>query len=255
MDNNPAVTGPYLASTTVQHCDIGNHPMSPGQQWWLLTDTSRGWHNHTGAVCAAHLPNPNPNPIAEQGYLYRVGDMFDPERSSWPQGPHLWLDNDGDTRLAIFLNNPSRTEIRAVESGASRFAWTEQGVNGFLLFKFGVLPWNDAPFNPQRLRQPFRTQPAPAGTHSRTFTFLVNADTGRIAAMMRMSTWPAYFHNHITDSVHRLAARPPYTETAAHSDQQDFYRRYPDGPSLYHLARTLNPQTRCVGGQRDDHPH
>ncbi len=251
MDNNPAVNGPYLASPTVQNCDIGNHRMGPDQRWWLVTDTSRGWHNHTGAVCAAHLPTTLS--AGDEGHLYRVGALFNPERINWPQGPHLWLDGDGDTRLALFLSNPSRQEIRAVETGTAQFAWTEQAINGFLLFKFGVLPWNDAPFNPQRLDQPFSNQPAPAGTHSRTFTFLVNADTGRIAAM-RMFTWPAYFLNHITNSVHRLAAHP-YTEAAAEQAQQDFYSRYPDGPSLYHLARTLPPQARCTGGQPEDRPH
>jgi hypothetical protein len=178
--------------------------------------------------------------------------MFDPDRTNWPQGSHLWLDADGDTRLAIFLTDPSRREISAIESGIARFAWTEQDVNGFLLFKYGDSPWNDAPFNPQRLSEPFAGRQVPRGTHSRTFTFLVHADTGRIAAM-RMFTWPAYFLNHVVASVHQLAARP-YREAQAHAAQQDFYRRYPDGPSLYRLVRTLPPHARCTGGQRADRP-
>ena len=91
------------------------------------------------------------------------------------------------------------------------------------------------------------------GIHSRTFTFLVHVDTGRIAAM-RMFTWPAYFLHHVIDSVHRFAARD-YCDTAAHTAMQDFYRRYSDGPSLYRLVRTLPPHATCTGGQREDRPH
>ncbi|GLZ00812.1 hypothetical protein [Actinoplanes sp. NBRC 103695] len=179
--------------------------------------------------------------------------MFDSDRPSWPQGSHLWLDSDGGTRLAIFLTAPSRREISAVESGTPRFAWTEQGVNGLLLFKYGDSPWNDAPFNPNRLSEPFAGVPIPRGTHSQTLTFLVHAGTGRIAAM-RMFTWPAYFLNHVVNSVHRLAARD-YSDIAAHTALQDFYRRYPDGPSLYRLVRTLPPDATCTGGQREDRPY
>ncbi|MFG1995233.1 hypothetical protein ACGFJ7_35190 [Actinoplanes sp. NPDC048988] len=249
MDDAMAVNGPFPASPTVRYCDVGNHRLAPGQLWYLVTDASRGGHHHKAAACATHLPDQD---NAGQGCLYRVGDLFDPDRTSWPQGPHLWLDADGDTRLAIFLTNPSRPEISAVESGIARFAWTEQGVNGFLLFKYGDSPWNDAPFNTQRLGAPFGGRPMPRGTHSRTFTFLVHADSGRIAAM-RMFTWPAYFHNHVVNSVHRLATRP-YGEAEARAAQQDFYGRYPDGPSLYRLVRTLPPHAMCTGGQRDDRP-
>lgn len=248
MDNTKAVQGPYPASPAVQFCDAGLHRLEPGQLWYLVTDPSRGWQNDMGTACADHLSARNTP--ADKGRLYRVGDLFDDDRTSWPQGPHLWLDNNGDTRLAIFLTNPSPREIAAIEVGTPRFAWTEQGVNGFLLFKYGDSPWNDTPFNPQRLSEPFQGRQIPRGTHSRTFTFLVHADTGRIAAM-RTFTWPAYFLNHVVDSVHRLATLP-YREAAARAEQQEFYRRYPDGPSLYRLVRTLPAESRCTGGQRED---
>jgi hypothetical protein len=45
-----------------------------------------------------------------------------------------------------------------------------------------------------------------------------------------------------------------YCEPAARRAQQDFYRHYPDGPSLYRLVRTLPPDAVCLGGQPDDRP-
>jgi hypothetical protein len=135
----------------------------------------------------------------------------------------------------------------------SRFGWTEQDPNGFLLFKYGDSPWNDSPFNPQRLTTAFNLLQIPRGTHSRMTTFLVHADTGCIAAM-RTFTLPAYFLNHIIASVHRLQ-EGPYSESEARAAQQDFYRRYPDGPSLYRLVRTLPSEAICTGGQHRDQPH
>lgn len=251
MDTVVTVSGPFTASPTVRHCDVGQHALQPHEQWWRITDPSRGWLNGHGAACATHRAEVEAT--FRDGHSYRVGGLFDAERTSWPQGPHLWIDDEDQIRLGIFLSRPSPVEIAAVNTGKARFGWTEQHVNGFLLFKYGDSPWNDAPFNPHRLTTPFTLQPLPRGTHTRVSTFLVHADTGRIAAM-RMFTWPAYFLNHVIASIHQLAARP-HTAPAARNAQLDFYRRYPDGPSLYRLVRTLPPEAVCLGGQRDDRPH
>jgi hypothetical protein len=178
--------------------------------------------------------------------------MFNEERDRWPEGPHLWMDQEDGIRLGIFLNGPHPEEIRGVDSGAVRYAWTECGANGLLLFNYGAAPWSEAPFNPQRLTEPFDLQPYERGTHRPVFTFMVHANTGRIAAM-RLCTWPAYFLNHVIASVRRLAATP-YSEPEAAAAQRDFYRRYPDGDAVGRLARTLPPEARCLGGQPDDQP-
>ena len=233
MDNHTKVTGPFAGTPTVRRCDIGAHPVTADQQWWLGTDASRGWPNNMAATCAAHLPETGAGPF--EGRFVRVGSLFEPGRRRWPEGPHLWIDDD--IRLGIFLTRPSRREVDAIATGVARFAWTEQGLNGFLLFKYGDSPWNDAPFNPQRLSIPFTREPLARGTHIRVSTFLVQADTGRIAAM-RLFSWPAYFLNHVISSIRRLESGT-YQETAARAAQRDFYRRYPDGPSMYRLVRAL----------------
>ena len=181
--------------------------------------------------------------------LYRVGALFSPDRTTWPQGTHLWMDDDG-VRLAVFLTHPTASETTAIDTGKARFAWTEQGINGFLLFKYGDMPCSDAPFNPQRLATPFALPPISRGAHRPVVTFLVDAGTGHITAI-RILTWPAYFLNHVIASVRRLETRS-YAELAAQAAQADFYRRYPDGPSLDRLIHTLPPDAHCVGGQRED---
>lgn len=186
-------------------------------------------------------------------YRYQVGQPFDADRLSWPEGPHLWIDNDGDVRLGLFLTKPSRREIAAIETGKPRFAWTEREYSGYLLFKFGDAPWSDAPFTPTRLTEPFDLDLRPRGTHSRVLVFLVHANTGLIAAM-RMFSWPAYFHNTIIKSVRRLETKP-YGEPEAAAEQAQFYRDYPDGPSLYRLTWQLSKEAKCEGGQKDDRPN
>jgi hypothetical protein len=250
MHNAVTVSGPFAASPSVRYCDLGGHRLPDGERWWLVRDLNRGWANGKGAACAVHVAEAEA--ASGDGQLYKVGGPFDAGRARWPEGPHLWLDEDCTVRLAIFLTNPSRREIAAVETGTARFGWTEQDVNGFLLYKYGDAPWSDAPFNPHRLRKPFSLQPIPRGAHASVVTFLVGANTGRIAAM-RAFSWPAYFLNHVIGSVHRLQGHP-YQESAARTALHDFYRRYPDGPSLYRLVNTLPPQAVCLGGQRDDRP-
>ena len=61
MDDLVEVRGPFAAAPAVQHCDAGNHPLRVGEPWWLVTDTSRGWFNNTGAACAGHV-HPAVNP-------------------------------------------------------------------------------------------------------------------------------------------------------------------------------------------------
>ncbi|GAA2470947.1 hypothetical protein Ahu01nite_079620 [Winogradskya humida] len=145
-DNAISVTDPYLSSPAVRHCDARGTPARTRPAMVLITDPHRGWHHNEDASRPTHLPAQGT--AGDEGHLYRVGDLFDADRTSWPQGSHLWLDSDGDTRLAIFLTDTGRREMSAVESGTPCFGWTEQDVNGFLLFKYGDSPWNDDPFSP-----------------------------------------------------------------------------------------------------------
>lgn len=179
-----------------------------------------------------------------------VGGLFDPDRDRWPEGAHLWMDDQ--VRLAVFLARPHPVEVSAVEGGTPRFGWTEHGQTGYLLFKYGELPWNAAPFDPGRLTEPFDLAPMAPGEHKPVYSFLVNADTGIIRAM-RMFTWPGYFVNHVIASVHRLEALP-HAEPEARAEMREFYRRHPDGRAMHRLARTLPMEARCQGGQRDDRP-
>lgn len=251
MDQVVTVSGPFPPSSTVRHCDLGGHPLTAGEQWWTIRDASRGWVNDTGAACAAHVTQARQ--ADGDAHAYHVGGPFDSGRTRWPAGTQLWIDDEHLVRLAIFVDHPDPREIAAINTGTARFAWTEQDINGFLLFKYGDSPWNDTPYNPQRLSKPFSVQPIPRGTHTRVITFLVDAGTGRIAAM-RAFSWPAYFFNHVIASIHRLQTLP-YSDNTARTAQNDFYHRYPDGPSLYRLVRTLPVEAVCTGGQTHDRPH
>lgn len=185
-------------------------------------------------------------------HVRRIGGMFDHDRDRWPETPQLWMNEENGIDVVMFVNNPHPEEIASIQSGTARFAWTEQGLNGFLLFRYGAMPWSDAAYNPQRLTEPFDLQPYERGTHRRVMSYLVNARDGRIAAM-RVFTWPAYFYNHVVNSVRHLETLP-YGEPEARADQASFYQRYPSPKALGQLAKSLPMEARCQGGQREDRP-
>jgi len=118
MDNVVTVSGPFAASPTVRHCDLGGHRLRDGEVWWLVRDFNRGWANGKGAACALHVA------VAQatfgDGQLYTIGGLFRAERTRWPQGAHLWLDEDCNVRLAIFLTRPA--DGRSLRSKAARRA-------------------------------------------------------------------------------------------------------------------------------------
>ena len=102
MDNVVTISGPFDPSPTVRHCELGAHRLPDDQPWWQITDFTRGWPDGKGTACAAHLADLQSS--FRDGHLYTVGGLFDTERTNWPDGPHLWMDNaDVPVRLAIFL--------------------------------------------------------------------------------------------------------------------------------------------------------
>lgn len=181
---------------------------------------------------------------------YAVGEPFERGRTNLPPGVGVVLHEDEPLQVILSVFKPNLREVEAVQTGRSRFAWVEHGVNGRLLFKFGSASWGDCPYSPHQF--PSDLQMRPRGTHRIVIASLVAAETGLIAAL-RQFTWPAYFINTIVESLSGLAAKP-YSVRQRLVDNEDFIDRYPDGPAIYRLSTTLPREAKCEGGQRDDKP-
>lgn len=188
--------------------------------------------------------------MSDEIQVFKIGHPFSPDRSRWPVGPHLWMDEDG-IRLALFLPDPSPAEIHEVYHGKIRFAWVERQMSGFLVFKIGQMPWADAPFSPGLALRGRTLELMERGLHHPVHLFLVDADSG-ILRGMRFFTWPAYFVNTVVESVRRIAARP-FNNVAALAEQDQLYAQYPNGPSIARLVKAEALAT-CLGGQRHDKP-
>lgn len=163
------------------------------------------------------------------------------------------MEEGAGVMLGLFMHQPTRKEVASVHTpGQVRYGWFDDGLTGYLLFKFGSSAWSFAPFSPDRLTEPFDLELTEPGTHKLTHTFLVESRDGLIVAMRRQ-TWPGYFHNTVVESVRRIE-KQPYSEPEARARQQAFEREHSDGPSLYRRWTALPNTARCLGGQRDDVP-
>lgn len=182
--------------------------------------------------------------------LYVVGRRFPHPLPDG--GPGSILSLQRPYSLLLLTIGPIQPEINGVDSGEVRFAWVQRPASGYLLFKYGVNGWTDAPFSPQLASTPLELEPVQDGTHLLVHTFMVDVST-KILVAMRPVSWPGYFINTVRASLRNLTAKQISPRDLV-ADQNEFYRRYPDPTALDRLVRTLPREARCTGGQREDRP-
>ena len=176
-------------------------------------------------------------------HILRVGQLYDPGRTQWPEGPHLSLTLAG-CGLVLFLNDLAAEEIRQVRTGAAEFTWTDGGEVAVLCFRFGTLPWMDAPNDPWNEPESRRGVPVgDAGNGLALQVILVNAVTG-IVQGLRLVSWPPGFAEAVRQTIRRQLAAP--------RDDLAAGRRL---NALYQLdsgAIAARAAVRCTGGARED---
>ena len=86
---------------------------------------------------------------------FEVDKPFEPGKTNYPEGVKFDF-TEGGPVLLLFFAGPTEEEVEAVRGGAFRIGFLEggiiednrhKGVIIFLLFRFGDLPWMDAPFS------------------------------------------------------------------------------------------------------------
>ena len=86
---------------------------------------------------------------------FEVGKLFEPGVTSYPEGVKFDFIEGGPV-LLLFFAGPTEEEVEAVRGGGFKIGFLESGIiednrhKGiiiFLLFRFGRLPWMDAPFS------------------------------------------------------------------------------------------------------------
>jgi hypothetical protein len=182
----------------------------------------------------------------------QVGQLYSPNRTSWPETPHLRLSPAG-CDLALFLNEPSDDEAREVRTGAVSFAWVDGGPVSVLCFRFGAMPWMDTPFEPWRL--PAGERGVPAGDPGQYLVLqitLVDAATGIVRAM-RVAPWTPGFAEQVRETLRRQLAAPEDHGAAARR-LAAMYQHDSEELAGQAAARCIVPQLDFENRDVDDGP-
>lgn len=172
-------------------------------------------------------------------HILQVGKLYDPARTQWPEGPHASLTGAGCS-LVVFLDSPDEEEIRQIRAGAAEFAWADCGEVAILCFRFGVLPWMDAPNVPWTEPESRRGAPVgDAGNGLALQVILVDAATG-IVKGLRLLSWEPGFAEAVRQTIRRQLASPRNDRAAAL--RLDALYRLDSSALAEHAA------VRCLGG-------
>jgi hypothetical protein len=171
-----------------------------------------------------------------------VGELYNPNRKSWPDGGMQLRITAAGNELALFFANPTGREVNAVRTGAAEFAWVDSEQVAVLACTFADgIPWSDTTFNPHRDKD---SAVPPGGESSQLVlrVVLVDAATG-IVKTLRAITWPPGFTAVVRNSIMRMLASP-FNPGAADQALHALYQRYPSTEEL--VARRAD--VRCTGG-------
>jgi len=176
--------------------------------------------------------------------LIEVGRPYVAGITQWPQtGEYNYI--GGEHQLRLFWDSPTAQEVREVRRGVAQFAFVHQNQVIFFLYRFGMMPWADAPFSIHLVPASYRQLPPPSiGPDARALLriILVDASTGIVKAA-RLMTFSPDFSGALEAAI-RKQAEAPWPGDADYDIQiQAVYRRYPTPRSMLDAA-----VARTVGG-------
>ena len=180
----------------------------------------------------------------QQGYLYEVGKLYVPTRTSWPENVEYNY-RDGAHELRLFYPKLTPAEIADIGKGQSRFALYVESNIIFFCFKFGDQPWSDSSYSyhlvpaGQRMLPP---DPARAEERALLTVFLVSAEDG-ILRSIRAVTLSPLFTRSLHAAIWKQAESPWPGDTAYDRQLGLVYSRY-RSQDLAKLALVT-----CKGGQ------
>ncbi|MGO9121108.1 MAG: hypothetical protein ACLQPD_26285 [Desulfomonilaceae bacterium] len=169
-----------------------------------------------------------------------VGQLYDPEVISWPEGCLYNYDISGHW-LHYLYRNPTVAEIASIMTGPAQFALFIQYPVIFLLHQFGQMPWNDAPYSwglvPEESRRLPELDPS---LHALLKIIMVNSETGIVVALRALT-----FSGEFTYQLHRAIK----AQASLHWDSELHYK------TIKSVYQTLTPEemvqragTTCKGG-------
>lgn len=120
-------------------------------------------------------------------YRISVGEPLGIDMNGWSEGSHYNYDASGHW-LHIMFRKPIPREIIAVGKGDAEFSLYVVESALFLLYRFGDLPWNDAPYSWWRVSEERRKLPEiEEDRHALLKVVLVDSETGIVAALRALT--------------------------------------------------------------------
>lgn len=177
-------------------------------------------------------------------YKTQVGELYQPNRRSWPEGGQYNFRGGGHERLLSFRNT-TKSEIEAVRTGEAEFALAVFQPVLFLLFRFGTMPWSGAPYTIHLVPESERKLPEPeatAETRALLRTVLMEATTGIVKAL-RAFTFSPEFTRRLHEGIRKQAGLP-WNEAEYDAKLESVYRQYSSTVRL--LSEAV---VRCRGGE------
>jgi hypothetical protein len=138
-----------------------------------------------------------------------VGEEFNKGVKTWPEAT-IFDYTAGGCHLILSYRHPTTRE-KETFSGPARFALVFKYGLIFLLFKFGDMPWQDAPYSywlvPEEIRPDPEADLNKPGDRLFLSCFFINAATGVLEEMRAMTVSPA-FTTRLLQCVKEQAERP-----------------------------------------------
>ena len=136
---------------------------------------------------------------------YEAGKLFKPGKTHYQEGIKFDFNQSGGA-LYIMYDRPTPKEIEEIRRGKLQLGILEKSDIIFLLFKFGSLPWMDAPYS-CHLSEPYVFDKVEEGTGYGMTVFLIDASTG-ILKVIRQIGWPSKMSRLFTDYVIEQQSKP-----------------------------------------------
>lgn len=178
-------------------------------------------------------PEPNADPR-------RVGAPWSAAHNRYDEGARF-LYQDEAYELALFWQSPSEAEARGFAMAPIELALYSVPPAAFLLYKIaGVCEWSDVAFNAHRVPESERQMPQePPGERARMRLFLVDANTGLIAARRLVGLEKIMTQALKNEFSQQLAAG--FNELLYEAAVQSTHARLADGDAMLKLADIHEP--------------
>jgi hypothetical protein len=182
----------------------------------------------------------------ESFHVFYVGGLFDPNTTRWEDGvEYNYAANQHIIKL--IWSRLKEPEVTAVDHGPLQFALYAKDEQIILFLKLGTAShWLELPYTIWRVPVEDRTIPAPAAPddHAAIMIILVQAETGRIAALRLLTISPAMTTT-LMAAIRRQASLN--FDQARYDEQLDALREHYPTPDDF-VADPEQTILQCEGG-------